>query len=72
MAKFEEVYADLKGRTGLEPEMEKELCSRIAIIESQRDVVPPLTKTDWIMAVGLIAAVGLLPVVVEALRFGIQ
>ena len=55
MAQFEEVYEELKGRTGTDPEIEKELCRRVAEIETQGEVVPGLEKGDWILSWVLIA-----------------
>lgn len=72
MANFEEVYSELKGRTGLEQEMEKDLCNRIAIIEDQGNIVEPLHKADWLLAIVLIAVVGLIPVFIEAFIIGIH
>ncbi len=55
MVLYEEVYEELKGRTGTDPEIEQELCKRISEIESQGSVVAGLTKGDWIITWALIA-----------------
>ncbi len=72
MTKYDEVYNELAERTGLNPEIEKELCKRISIIEEQGDIVPSLSRTDWICVMGLIFVVGLLPVFIEAFLLGIE
>lgn len=72
MSMYEEVYSELEGKTGTEPEIEKELARRIAIIEDQKEIVPPLTKNDWILAVILFLLVGLGPVFYEAFKLGVR
>lgn len=72
MAQYEEVYEELKGRTGTDPEVEKELCKRVAEIETQGEVVPGLTKGDWILSWVLIALGTFLPIVVYACKLGIS
>ncbi len=72
MATYEDVYEELKGRTGTSPEVEKELCKRIAEIETQGEVVPGLTKGDWILSWILIALGTVLPIVIYAFKLGIS
>jgi len=69
MNKTEEVYSQLKGKTGLEEEMEKELCRRIAVIEEEGTLVEPLYKSDWIAIIILFFGVGILPVIVAAFMY---
>ncbi|MCQ4635198.1 hypothetical protein NE619_00430 [Anaerovorax odorimutans] len=73
MASHEEVYKELKGRTGLNPDIEDELCRRISVIEnSDGEIVPHLTKGDWIATWALIIVAGIIPILVEAFRYGLQ
>lgn len=72
MSNFDDVYSELKGKTGTDPEIERELARRIAIIESQEDPVPSLTKADWILALLLFLIVGLGPVFYEAVKLGVN
>lgn len=72
MAQYEEVYEELKGRTGTDPDVEKELCRRIAEIETQGEVVPGLTKGDWILSWVLIALGTFLPIIIYACKLGIS
>lgn len=72
MAQYEEIYEELKGRTGTDPEVEKELCKRVAEIETQGAVVSGLTKGDWILSWILIALGTFLPIVVYACKLGIS
>ena len=72
MATYEEVYEELKGRTGTDPEVEKELCRRVAEIESQGEVVPGLKKIDWVISWVLIALGTFLPIVIYAFKLGIS
>ena len=72
MAQYEEVYEELKGRTDTDPEIEKELCRRVAEIESQGGVVDPLPKGDWILVAVLIALGTFLPIIVYACLLGIS
>lgn len=71
MAQFEEIYSELKGRTGTDDEVEKELCRRIAEIEEQGEVVPGLSKGDWLLSVALIVLGTVAPIVVFACKLGI-
>lgn len=71
MALYEEVYEELKNRTGTSFEVEQELCRRIAEIEEQGEVVPGLDKKDWIISVALILLGTVLPIVVYAFKLGI-
>lgn len=72
MGNYDDVYSELNGKTGMDLEAEKELIRRIAIIEEQGNIVPSLTKNDWILAVILFVAVGLGPVFFEAFKLGIH
>jgi hypothetical protein len=72
MPKYEEILNELKGRTGIEPNHEEELCRRIAEIEDTDGVVPGLTKADWGMTWVLMIILGLIPIIVEAVRFGVS
>ncbi len=72
MVLYEEVYEELKGRTGTDPEIEQELCKRISEIESQGSVVAGLTKGDWIITWVLIALGTFLPIVIYAYNLGIS
>ena len=72
MAQFEEVYAELKGNTGTSPEIEEEICRRVAEIEDMESVVPGLTKSDWILTWVLIALGTFLPIIVYACKLGIS
>jgi hypothetical protein len=72
MSNYDEVNSELYGKTGTDPEVEKELIRRIAIIEEQGNVVPPLTKNDWILTLILFVVVGLGPVFYEAIKLGVQ
>lgn len=71
MSLYEEVYEELKGCTGTNPDVEQELCRRIAEIEQQGEVVPGLDKKDWIISVALIVLGTVLPIVVYAFKLGI-
>lgn len=71
MVKYEDVYNDLKGRTGTDFEVEKELCKRIAIIEDKREIVPKLSK-DWIATWVLMVVCGAFPIIIEAFRLGVH
>ena len=72
MGNYNEVYSELNGKTGTDPEIEKELIRRIAIIEEQGNIVPPLTKSDWVLALILFVVVGLGPVFYEAFQLGVH
>ena len=72
MVQFEEVYEELKGRTDTDPEIEEELCRRIAEIESDGGVVDPLPKRDWVLIWLLIAFGTFLTIVVYACLLGIS
>ena len=71
MAQYEFVYEELKGRTGTNPDVEKELCRRIAEIEEQGEVGPGLSKSDWWLSLVLIVLGTVLPIVVYAFKLGI-
>lgn len=71
MTLYDEIYEELKGRTGTMPEVEKELCARIAEIEAQGEVVEGLEKKDWILSALLIVLGTVLPIVVYAFKLGI-
>ncbi|MCC7570885.1 MAG: hypothetical protein GX567_11560 [Clostridia bacterium] len=71
MKSYESVYSELKGKTGLDEELEKELCKRVATIEEKGDIVPPLKKIDWAFILALFVLAGLLPVFIEAFRLSI-
>ena len=66
------VYNDLRGTTTLDNEIEKELCERIAVIEKEGSLVPPLEKIDWIISIALIVFISLVPVFVMATKLGID
>ena len=72
MVQYEEVYEELKGRTDTDPDIEKELCKRVAEIESQGGVVDPLPKGDWILIWILCALGTFLPIVIYAFKLGIS
>ncbi len=72
MDMYEEVYSELEGKTGTDPALEKELARRIAIIEEQKEIVPSLTKNDWILAMILFILAGLGPVFYEAFKLGVR
>lgn len=71
MAQYEEIYEELKGRTGTNTDVEKELCRRIAEIETQGEVVPGLDKRDWWLSCALIVLGTVLPIVVYAFKLGV-
>lgn len=72
MVQFEEVYEELKGRTGTDPDIEQELCRRVAEIESEDGVVESLQKIDWIMVVILIILGTIVPIIYYAAKYGIS
>ncbi|MBQ0079063.1 MAG: hypothetical protein KBS66_04110 [Eubacterium sp.] len=71
MASYEEVYEQLQGKTGTDPDVEKELCRRIAEIESTDGVVENLKKSDWALSWICIAVGTFLPIVIYAIKLGI-
>ncbi|MCI7300951.1 hypothetical protein NIA71_06575 [Ihubacter massiliensis] len=71
MKGYDDVYAELKGRTGTAPEIEQELCRRIAEIETTGSVVPELTKMDWVITWILIAVGTVLPIAYYAIKLGV-
>lgn len=71
MSQYEEIYEELKGRTDTDPEIEEELCTRIAEIETQGGVAEPLLKGDWILVAILIAVGTFLPILYYAFQYGI-
>lgn len=61
--RIDEIRQQLSGKTGMSPEIEEDLFTRIAEIEESPSIVPPMTKAD--LYVGIIIAIvsGILPVV---------
>ena len=72
MVQFEEVYEELKGRTDTDPEIEQELCRRVAEIESEGGVTSPLPKADWILVAILIVLGTIVPIIYYAVKYGIS
>ena len=72
MVTYEEVYEELKGRTDTDPEIEEELCRRIAEIESDGGVVEDLPKKDWALIWILCVLGTVLPIVVYAFLLGVS
>lgn len=69
---YESVYEELKGRTGTDPEIEKELCRRIAEAEAVKSIVPELSRIDWILTWIFIVLGSGLPILYYALKLGIS
>lgn len=72
MAQFEYVYQELQNNTGTSPDIEEELCRRIAEIEDEDSIVPGLTKSDWILTWVLIALGTFLPIIYYAVKLGVS
>ena len=72
MERYEEVYAELHGRTGTDTEIEKELCKRIAEAETTESIVPELKKIDWVITWVFIALGTGVPILYYAFKLGVN
>jgi hypothetical protein len=72
MSNVEEIAAELSGNTNFDEDHEAELFDRIAEIEKEEregELIPGLTKGDYILIVVMFIVFGILPVIWNAVMY---
>ena len=60
---IDNVRAELKGNTEIDSDIEEQLIERIAEIEANDGVVPPMLKPDWI-AIIVMTAISVIGIII--------